>query len=341
MDSKKLINEDITRMKSLFGYQRGKVISEQEFNEDVIGSYERAELNKIDPGTEHRTADDIAAANKKQAELDAKYNVASTTGWFDKFPILMAFLKDTSYFKVIHYPTVRTKDAGLLAAQRTGDSERYYYGFWPDGRFYISDGWDNLIAAKAANNWIGTWKIDGTNVILNTNDGDSFTSATKKWKSEANKKSGGGGGGSTSSATPTPPELKDVDGIKKFQDWLDANKVGWATGYANGILNKTGAGYGRMGPRTTKAWTSYKDEYLKGGQTQNNNPYSDYAEVENSDNTTKQDGVEGDDNSTQAAPQQAQQAVVSDQPPTEPGQPGEYRDGWTYDEKRQTWYKAQ
>jgi hypothetical protein len=345
MDSKKLINEDITRMKSLFGYQRGRVISEQEFNEDVIGSYERAELNKIDPGTEHRTADDIAAANKKQAELDAKYNVASTTGWFDKFPILMAFLKDTSYFKVIHYPTVRNKDTGLLAAQRTGENEKYYYGFMPDGKFYISDGWDNLLARKAVSDtWTGTWKVDGTNLIINTADGDSFTSATKKWKSDTNKKSGGGG--STSSVTPTPPELKDIKGVKAFQDWLDENKAGWATGYANNILNKTGAGYGRMGPRTTKAWASYKDEYLKGGQTQNNNPYSDYTAVEDSGNTTKQ-GVEGDNDTTQPAPQQAQQSAQqapeqttqkSPQPPTGTGEPGEQRDGWTFDEKRQTWY---
>lgn len=61
-------------------------------------------------------------------------------------------------------------------------------------------------------------------------------------------------------AVKVPAELKD---IKSFQDWLDTNKAGWATGYPNGILNKAG-GYGKFGPRTQSAWAKYKDEFLKG-----------------------------------------------------------------------------
>ena len=69
----------------------------------------------------------------------------------------------------------------------------------------------------------------------------------------------------------TPPELKDV---KAFQDWLDnyhgddkeGQGKGWATGYKDGIINKgqNGKGYGFYGPRTQKAWATYKDQYLKG-----------------------------------------------------------------------------
>ena len=61
-----------------------------------------------------------------------------------------------------------------------------------------------------------------------------------------------------------PPELKD---IKAFQDWLDVNAKGWATGYKEGIINKgqNGGGYGKFGPRTQKAWAKYKDQFLKGG----------------------------------------------------------------------------
>jgi hypothetical protein len=61
--------------------------------------------------------------------------------------------------------------------------------------------------------------------------------------------------------TPTPAELKDSAGIIKFQDWLDTNKPGWATGFPEGKLNK-GSGYGKFGPRTSKAWTAYGKEYL-------------------------------------------------------------------------------
>ena len=32
-------------------------------------------------------------------------------------------------------------------------------------------------------------------------------------------------------------------------------------------------------------------------------------------------------------------AVVTQQPPTEPGQTGEFRDGWYWDEKQQQWYQ--
>ena len=45
----------------------------------------------------------------------------------------------------------------------------------------------------------------------------------------------------------------------------------------------------------------------------------------------------------QATQQQAtqQNAVVTKEPPTEPGYPGEFRDGWYFDEKSQEWFQAQ
>lgn len=76
--------------------------------------------------------------------------------------------------------------------------------------------------------------------------------------------SGSGSGGGNRNSAPAvqiPTELTNTEGVKKFQDWLDANKAGWATGYADGKVNK-GRGYGRFGPRTNKAWNSYKNEYL-------------------------------------------------------------------------------
>ena len=71
--------------------------------------------------------------------------------------------------------------------------------------------------------------------------------------------------------TPTiPTELKDIEGVKKFQDWLDTNKAGWATGFTDGKLNH-GAGWGRFGPRTTKAWMALtpteKADYLTGEES--------------------------------------------------------------------------
>lgn len=67
-----------------------------------------------------------------------------------------------------------------------------------------------------------------------------------------------------------PTELKDVNGVKAFQDWLDINKndstlgagKGWATGFKDGKLLRA-KGYGNFGPRTQKAWPQYKQEYLE------------------------------------------------------------------------------
>jgi len=89
---------------------------------------------------------------------------------------------------------------------------------------------------------------------------------TKKDEKKKDEKvnTGGGGGGGTKQSPKIPTELKDIDGVKKFQDWLDKNKAGWATGFSGGVLNQAG-GYGRFGPRTTRAWNSYGQEYLKGG----------------------------------------------------------------------------
>jgi hypothetical protein len=76
----------------------------------------------------------------------------------------------------------------------------------------------------------------------------------------------GTGTGTTQTPRPSsiPEFLGNVDGVKKFQDWLDKTHPGWATGYPNGVLNKAG-GYGRFGPKTTAAWNSYGEEYKKSG----------------------------------------------------------------------------
>jgi hypothetical protein len=75
------------------------------------------------------------------------------------------------------------------------------------------------------------------------------------------KDNGGGGGGGTKNTIPI--ELKDVEGVKKFQTWLDSKHGGWHTKY--GTLNdNTLKGWGKYGPNTTRAWSQYKDEYLNG-----------------------------------------------------------------------------
>jgi hypothetical protein len=87
--------------------------------------------------------------------------------------------------------------------------------------------------------------------------------AKKSCKKKTSDSGGGSGGGSTPKVT-IPAELKDV---KDFQDWLDKNHPGWHDKY-NTLGKDVAKGYGKFGPRTSKAWSTYKDAYLKASPNQ-------------------------------------------------------------------------
>lgn len=67
-----------------------------------------------------------------------------------------------------------------------------------------------------------------------------------------------------------PQELKDVEGVKKFQTWLDANKPGWHKKY-NILGDDVAKGWGKFGPNTQSAWKNeeIKNAYLNQGGVQN------------------------------------------------------------------------
>lgn len=105
----------------------------------------------------------------------------------------------------------------------------------------------------------------------NNSNWDKFSTEQKVKPEELEiaKKScskGGNSDGKKRTSIQIPSELKTVEGIKHFQDWLDTNHPGWASGYTDGVLlkGKNGGGYGSFGPRTSKAWASYKTDYLSG-----------------------------------------------------------------------------
>jgi hypothetical protein len=81
-----------------------------------------------------------------------------------------------------------------------------------------------------------------------------------------------------------PSELKNIEGIKLFQDWLDVNAKGWAKDFANGILNKS-AGYGNFGPRTQKAWKTYGRKYLDRNTDATTNTVSSFTDFNQRDTT--------------------------------------------------------
>jgi hypothetical protein len=98
-------------------------------------------------------------------------------------------------------------------------------------------------------------------VDINCNDPE-FKKSSSGSQSSGSKPTGSKPVKGSSQPIQIPSELKNIDGVKKFQDWLDVNHPGWHSKY--GTLNKNILrGYGKYGPNTNRAWNKYKDEYLK------------------------------------------------------------------------------
>jgi hypothetical protein len=195
--------------------------SDEEFNEDVIGSYERKELNKI-----------------------AQDNVNRGVKWYD---VLEKWVKDKSATKKF-----KSRDDQFWYYAKDG----IIWNFKKDGKFIYSDPDSDPLK--------GTWVVNGTDIKISTDDGDEYDSKTDKWKGAANtSNSNNSSTGSTStgaaSTSSIPSELKDV---KDFHDWLDKTHPGWHDKY-NTLDQNVSKGYGKFGPRTTKAWARYKNDYLK------------------------------------------------------------------------------
>lgn len=133
------------------------------------------------------------------------------------------------------YPCVTNNKTSKTGV--TTDNMIYYFS---NGVYYKSDGTKNI--QGTGNSWV------------------KFTCNDPEFKTKT-----------VTNPVAIPPDLKNEEGVKKFQDWLDKNAPNWAKGYTGGIINrgKNGSGYGKFGPRTSAAWKNptYKDGYLKSLQT--------------------------------------------------------------------------
>lgn len=118
---------------------------------------------------------------------------------------------------------------------------------------------DGKITTGGKNNGVEWEKYKQTYKVTDAEIEIAKNSCPKSNSGATKRKTGGG-------MSKAPSELATVEGIKGFQDWLDTNHPGWATGYKDGVVNKgkNGGGYGSFGPRTSKAWASYKNDYLSG-----------------------------------------------------------------------------
>lgn len=152
---------------------------------------------------------------------------------------------------------------------------------WPDGRaIYVESGDKYKYTYTCSKTKAGVVEI--TDVESSQMDEYKLFSTTKSTTSTQNQ--------------PTiPSELVNSDGVKKFQDWLDLNASdeklgagkGWATGFRNGTLKKQG-GYGRFGPRTSKAFQSYYKYYKENKPISATNTTANTGTATNSTTTNTQ-----------------------------------------------------
>jgi hypothetical protein len=293
LDKDKLVIEELSRMKSLFRYERGKVISEQEFNEDVIGAPERAELNKIDPGTEHRSAGDIAAADAtakagaakaaaakaaadkavadkaKDAEWDAKPDQERINGVFCSVNSDEIIKVDRPSWNGIEWakyletakprPTTQEIAAAKASCPTAWLSTQDIYKQTKTHQERINGVYcsvRNGIITIERPEWKGkTWEQYVTDTKTTE---DEIATAKKSCKKAY-------------SLFPAPQELKSKQGgVKAFQDWAVSNGFG-------SELGPTGAD-SKFGKFTKAAWEKHKDEYLNKSSTVSTG-YEDYGGV--------------------------------------------------------------
>jgi hypothetical protein len=219
--SKQFINE-LNRMKDLFGYKKGQVISEQ---------LTTKQIEAVNAGYPVAISDE--AAKKLPVGPDGKIIPkkvnTSTNDEFATFPCIKNFKTEKKATGTnIQGPT----KTGVSIKIGEGNLKQYMFG--SDGTLY-SYGQE-----------YGKWSC-GTKpntVMINGKEVSVETTLVKQ-----------------KPIITVPKELKDKEGVKKFQDWLDGNKDGWLG--KPGVKLAKGKGYGNFGPRTKAAWAKYKNEYLQ------------------------------------------------------------------------------
>jgi hypothetical protein len=226
--SKQFINE-VSRMKDLFGYKKGQVISEQDFKPfDPNGSYPSLgiggnksmftpkQIEAINAGWPKGISDEGAKALKVGPDGKILPNSTSTPN-----------------------TDLEQMDKDYLSKPITGKPDSNHGKQMPykepNGTTSISiwDGYIHNYMPKAI------------------------------WEKKFGKLK-------PKPVIQIPKELKDAEGVKKFQYWMDTNHPNWVKGSKN--LNK-GGGYGKFGPSTSTAWNKYKNEYLGGSKTTDNTNY--------------------------------------------------------------------
>lgn len=225
MQHKQRISEELQRMKNLFGYQKGRVISEQ------ITDKQREAMNAgwgpvTDAYAQTLPVDKLGKIIKKEIPQNTTSNPTQSLKQMDD-----SYVNDKSW-------------KGKKLDKKHG--LRQCHSNYKGPCDVIWDG--HILNYMPENLWT---KKFGMKVPETVEGKDNLPKGTTLPPVDVR---------STPSLLKKP--VGNKTGIQAFQDWLDQNRSGWLKEYGT-LDGKPQRGYGKFGPNTSKAWGLYKDEYLK------------------------------------------------------------------------------
>jgi hypothetical protein len=229
--SKNILNE-ISRMRDLFGYKKGQVISEQSYIHE-----DDAMVSPIKPGS-IKTAMNMPEI---KAELETNQYLADES-WKSKT------LPEINLHGLRKCNMSGYKEKGNMECNQIWD-EHY-------GNFYEESVWKQKYGKDVPAEIKGTKDAKGNEMISNLDRTKTQVQTT-----------GTTTGATVTTGTTASSELKTVQQVQNFQNWMDDKYGEWA--YSTKLKRKYKVGknpqmgWGKLGPNTQKAWTQYKNEYLK------------------------------------------------------------------------------
>jgi hypothetical protein len=339
MDLNNIINEEVSRMKSLFGYQRGRVISEQKLNE--ASEYQRriANIGAAYASVKNGVITQGGALNgKKWVDYITDYNVSSAD---------LAAAKELNKKNQAAQQTQNTRMQNIVSVINQIDPE--------------------TATIKSGSKVLNGMSFDEYMEEYNVSQDDIrqakayVASLAKSQPEQAQKatevlsqvsKTPPPAGKTPPPAGKTPPAgVVKPKSVKPDPKVMELQKQLVAAGYKLGTSGPNRDGVdGIMGPKTRAAqqqMTQQKNQQaLQSMSQQGKNVQNQFNKTiqQNSTLTPQQIANANALKAGQPLPQTKAPVApatpaVTDQAPTEPGQFGEIKDGWQWSDKQQKWNK--
>ena len=265
MNNKVNLTEETNRMRNLFGYKAGKVISEQEINSS---KYLNEQDNDSDPSNDADNLNPQVNNSKPEIAIPGISQAA-----VDK---ILAFSKEnkSGYRGSYLFPPQQSVIDGEFGA---GTYNRFFYGGGEDVlkgnkifKTVVDDGSNQKNVNTREQNLIAIYKlVDKDGVIrapgsqMNNVKWEDYVKTYKVTNDEISKLKGNAKvvPPKTVAQIQIPKELVDINGVQEFQKWLNTQDPTWVNGKPLELNKKRG--YGRFGPLTSASWNKLKDIYLK------------------------------------------------------------------------------